>query len=197
MPRKLTTAQPKFKILVANLAGGSDPSRGPSGNPVKIRTAFEQQHLVEVPGRGPQMGPGTQDEDKPGLRVRHWNLLETTAGVPVASAATLSVDDNDFSLPATLYLGQYVLVSDVDYVVGAGVAATATALAAAIDALPGYTAPVPGAAIISITGPLGPDGNDVLFEAIYGGDIQNFTLTPADGSLAGAEPFVGPVEITP
>ena len=40
---RLISAPKKFKILVANLVGASDPSKGSTGNPVKARTGFVQQ----------------------------------------------------------------------------------------------------------------------------------------------------------
>jgi len=70
-----------------------------------------------------------------------------------------------------------------------------TNLAAAIDALPGFNATALGPAI-TVVGPPGLDGLDLRFEAVYGGAVQNFTLNPADGSLAGAEPWLGPPDIT-
>lgn len=50
-------APPKFKILVANLAGSSDPSRGPSGNPEKLRTGFVLQQMVLPDGTARTNGP--------------------------------------------------------------------------------------------------------------------------------------------
>jgi len=71
----------------------------------------------------------------------------------------------------------------------------ATNIAAAISALPGFAATAL-AAVITIVGPPGIDGNDLRFEALYGGVIANFTLNPLDGSLASAEPFIGPPDIS-
>lgn len=52
-------APPKFKILVANLAEGSDPSRNTGGNPVKLRTGFELQ-MVQTEGGVGRMNGATQ-----------------------------------------------------------------------------------------------------------------------------------------
>lgn len=71
----------------------------------------------------------------------------------------------------------------------------ATNLANAISVLPGYTA-IPGGAAVNIQGPAGPDGNDLRFEAVYEGAVANFTLVPADGSLTGGEPTIGPPDIS-
>jgi hypothetical protein len=94
-----------------------------------------------------------------------------------------------------LVLGSHTLTSDDNFVVGGGTAATATNLGAAINALPGFSATVLGSDV-TISGPPGPDGNDIVFEAISGGDITNFTLSPTDGSLQSAEPIIGPPQIT-
>lgn len=51
------TAPPKFKILVANLAGSSDPSRNSGGNPVKLRTGFVLQQMVLADGTKRLEGP--------------------------------------------------------------------------------------------------------------------------------------------
>ena len=48
---------PKFKILVANLAGSGDPSRGPAGNPTKLRTGFILQQVVLPDGTARVAGP--------------------------------------------------------------------------------------------------------------------------------------------
>ena len=195
MPRKLTTAQAPFKLRVANLAFGSDPSRGPIGNPVKVRSTFKTQFLPEIPGRGESFGDATQADATPGLRTLQWTLLENpTTGTPVLATGTLTVADNNFSEPAYIYLGNYTLMSGSQFAVGGGAAATATNIAAAINACPGFSALAAGT-LVTITGPAGPAGNTILFAATYEGTIQNFTLVPTDGSLTGAEPILGPVEI--
>ena len=186
---RLITAQPKFKILVANIEGAGDPSRGPSGNPVKVRTGFEKQLLPEV-GR---VGAVTRSPDysTPGIHTYQGLLTYTTPLTPVGASGTVEVISNVFTADATLYLGEFTITSNDDYTPGGTTALTATALGAAIDALPGFSASVL-LSTITITGPFGPNGNDVLFEAIYTGSVQNFTLTPAEGFLASGEPVIGP-----
>lgn len=302
MSRKLTTGQPHYDLLVANLREGSDPSRGPAGNPVKVRTMFTYQHFPEVNRLEGARGP-VEDYNQPGITT-HMGHVDYAAA-PVASGATGSVTvlSTDFTAEAFLYLSDNVVISGDDYATtggtpvvgeditntppdnvivifktsGAGVgegtinypanlpiipgtvtinwtdggaqtmtddgaggfvgasgnpagssidyntgeivfdatgnapdAATtitidytgttpgdiATNLAAAISALDGFTA-IPAGPVVNIVGPHGPDGNALLFEAIYEGAVQNFGLAPADGSLAGGEPFIGPPIITP
>ena len=52
-------APPKFKVLVANLSGSSDPARNTGGNPVKLRTGFVLQ-MLHTPGSVVRMNGPTQ-----------------------------------------------------------------------------------------------------------------------------------------
>jgi len=70
----------------------------------------------------------------------------------------------------------------------------ASNLSDAIDDLPGYSA-APAAAVVTVTGPTGPVGNDALF-LVGGVSPYLFTLSPDTGALSGAEPYIGPVSIT-
>lgn len=186
---KLLTAQPKFKMLVANLTRGSDPSRNSGGNPVKARMGFEQQLFQDIP-RGPEASR-VWKRSSPGVST-YTGLL--TGSPPVGVTGTVTVVDNDFSSAATLTLGLYTVTSGEDFTVGGGVNLTATALAAAVDGLPGFTA-VAVLAVVTITGPFGPDGNDLVLEVAYTGSIANYTLSPTDGFFSGGVPDVGPPTI--
>ena len=53
-------APPKFKVLVANLSGSSDPARNTGGNPVKLRTGFVLQMLHTPDGNVRTGGPTQQ-----------------------------------------------------------------------------------------------------------------------------------------
>lgn len=302
---RLITAQPKFKILVANIEGAGDPSRGI--NPVKVRTGFEKQNFPEI-ARGDTAGR-VQDPSTPGIGTHQGLLDYTVPPVPVGVSGTLTVADGDFTSAASLYIGEYILVSNEDYTagvatqatgtltvvatpsvadltIGAGIltatagartpgsddydgtlgtpaliaadiiaaindpangfgaiataasgggavvvltavpvgaagnalalattdagdvtvsgatftggvdapATTATNIAAAISALPDFSA-LAVADAVTITGPFGPNGNDIQFAAIYTGTVQNFTLSPNDGFFAGGEPTIGPPTI--
>ena len=70
----------------------------------------------------------------------------------------------------------------------------ATNLAAAINALPGFTA-ASLASVITVSGPFGPTGNNVRLDAYYEGVVTNYTLNPANGYFASAEPTIGPPTI--
>jgi hypothetical protein len=188
---RLILAQPKFKILVANIEGAGDPSRG--RNPVKVRTGFEKQNLPEL-ARG-DVPTRVLDPHTPGVHT-HQGLLSYTAP-PVSdwtSEVTLLVASNVFTSAATLYLGDYVLTSNEDFTPGGTTDLTATALGAVIDALPDFSATVL-ASTITIKGPFGVNGNNQRFSAVYRGTVRNYTLTPTDGFLTGGEPVLGPPTI--
>lgn len=186
--RRLISAQPPFTMLVANLAGGSNPSRGTSGNPVKIRKSFTFQHFPELGGRGPEITP--QSLDTPGTATRWGHVEYTVPPVPVNATGTITVASNAFGGPTTVRIGQYDFTSGEDFVIGAGVNNTAANLAAAIDALPEYSAAAVGP-VITVTGLAGVLGNAVLFAAT-GSSPNNFTFSPDDQRMAGAEPKIGP-----
>ncbi|MDB4278167.1 hypothetical protein N9917_01055 [Deltaproteobacteria bacterium] len=312
---KRISAQPRYTLLVANLKGGSDPSRNTGGNPVKARTGFTYQHF---PVHGIVDDPvGTSAKGRPIVETRVGLVDYTVSPVPVGALGTIVIANNTFAPGTLLYLGEFALEAGADFSVGAGVPniqsvaiatvvatpstatltiggqtlvdaggartsgsndydgtlgsvaliaaniveaindaandfaaiataadggggvidltavpmgtagdavglitsdagditvsgatfsggqdqtgqdATATSLAAAIDALPGYSAPVPGADTITVTGPAGPTGNTLRFDALYTGAVENFTLTPDDGLFGSAEPTIGPPDILP
>lgn len=159
--------QPPYSTRVANFTRPA----GVDGRPTKSRIGFTQQTSVEG--------------GKPGVNL--------ATGLPSASTASIVVADNDFSAVAKLTLGDFTLVSGVQYAVGASTALTAVNLAAAINNLPGFTAPVPGASTISVSGPNGPF--EVALTALYGGAITNFTLTPDSGVFTVGGPAFGPPAI--
>jgi hypothetical protein len=72
------SAPPKFKILVANLAGGSDPSRGPSGNPEKLRTGFVLQQM--------SLSDGTTRINGPTQEIPPVSGVDFSAAIRVLSA---------------------------------------------------------------------------------------------------------------
>jgi hypothetical protein len=189
--RRAVGAQKPFKMIIANLRGGGDPSKGASGNPVTIRKTYEQQMFIDLPGRGQD---GVSDQGKtPGTATRSGGLLSTAA--PAGGTGTITVDSNTFTGPTDIHLGKYTLTSGDDFDIGVSVAATATNLAAAIDVLPEFSAPVPGGAVVTVTGPVGPGGNNVMFHS-GGFSPGNLLFSPGGGTLSGAEPSVGPPSIS-
>lgn len=187
---RLVTASRPFTILVANLEGSGDPSRG--RNPTKLRTGFRSQLLSEIARQSDESKVG--DPQAPGIRVLQGLLAWTTPGVPIVSTGDITVTSNDFTDAATLYLGPYTVTSNEDFTPGGSTALTAVALALAIDALPQFTASAVGSTV-TLTGPVGPNGNFTRFSEEYRGAVANYTLSPAVGYLAGAEPVIGAPDI--
>lgn len=98
---------------------------------------------------------------------------------------------------AILTLDGYELKSSVHYAVDVNsVANTATNLAAAISELHGYSASALGA-VVTISGPVGPDGR-VPFTVLHYGSKKNLTLSPTSGTLTPGNPALkGPVFLGP
>ena len=193
MSQKILSAQAPFTMVAPNLAGGSDPSLGEAGNPTVLRSRFTQQYIVEIAGKG---GPNIVTGNPKGPTTICGGML--TTGGSTGATGTVEVADATNMLirgGVTLILGQYRLVAGVDFVVATGSKNdTATKLAEAINALPGYTAPAPGGATVSVTGPVGPAGNMAEFRAT-GGAAYSLTLTPSTGTLSGGTPTIGAMTI--
>jgi len=95
-----TRGLPPFRILVGGLTQGSDPSRGTAGNPVRSRVAFDQQIFSTNEG---------------------LNYLGHSEGDILAATSDLTVADDDFTTGLTvLHLGEYELLSGVDFGSGSG-----------------------------------------------------------------------------
>ena len=82
-------APPKFKVLVANLAGSSDPVRNTGGNPVKLRTGFVLQMLHTPSGVVRTNGPTQQPPPVSAIdnmarivvtSARYWDPTVTAPG---------------------------------------------------------------------------------------------------------------------
>lgn len=138
--------------------------------------------------------------DKAGFRMQHITTADSNTshalleGDITPSEATVTIADNDFTDSATLYVGDFTLTSDVHWVAGGSAAASATALAAAIDNLPDFTASAVGAEI-TIVGPNSLPEGTCRLEANYSAAITNFTLTPSDGFFAPGGQTIGGIEI--
>ncbi len=167
MTTTYTTSQAPYLLLVANLDGAAAPEAGIPAP--KARTGFRLSHIQSI-GLGSTMQGGTMVPTQTIL-----GIVDVYAdGAPTRPEATLTVVSNVFAGDsARLYVGPFVLVSYVHYIPGAGVAATATALAAAIDALPGYDAVAVGADV-TVEGPVGALGVQLRFYAEYTGGEKNF-----------------------
>jgi len=192
-----TAAKVGYEILVANFSRpfpssitGADPVHDA---PTKTRTGFEFTHVQTLGFALDHTQAGAARSVVVSSLQQGFEPFPPTA-LPQAS---LDVVDNTFAgLSAILYLGPYELVSNRDYVVGAGVNATAAAIGAAIDNLPGYSTVV-ALANVAVSGPRGQVG--LRFDATYRGGNDNFTFNyPAgspDGVLGyGPSPGDGPIK---
>lgn len=187
---RLVTAQPTFTMLVANIEGAGDPSQG--DNPVKLRTGFRKQMFPEVT-RG-NVPVKVEDTRTPSVHTDQGLLDYTVSPIPVRTEVSVTVADNDFSAKATLRLGGLTVTSGVDFTVGGTTDLTAAALAAAVDGLPGFSASAV-LSVVTIRGPVGPNGDNIRFDARYAGSISNYTLSPTTGFLGGGDPDIGPPAI--
>lgn len=115
-------AQRPFKVLAPALQGSTDPSKGPSGNPVFKWKTFEQQYLVERPGPNRVIQSGK----RPGLANRSGILLEGSPSSP--STGVIQVVGNSFVGPTSVLLGAYTLTTGEDFQIGNFVQATASFL---------------------------------------------------------------------
>jgi len=97
-------------------------------------------------------------------------------GAVAGQTGTITVVSNDFSDPAEILLGDYRILSNVDWVPGVGINATATSVAAAINRFPGFIASANGA-VVSVLYE-GASSADVDFLPLYHGEITNFTFAP-------------------
>ena len=167
-----------FEVPVGHFAHGSDPSSNDPAfnNPTPIRETMTVGNVQAENGRGVNARLEVEDA-----------LLDTATCSFVVHA------NNDFSDRVALYLGDFVLISNIDYVVGANAGATAIVIAALIATLPGFGATVNGTTVnVTWRGPL----DDVDFRIVHNGQIDNLTTPlPDTGLMARSAGYVmaGPV----
>lgn len=135
MTQHRLSTPPKFKILVANLAGGSDPSLGTTGNPVKLRTGFVLQQVITPDGNVRTGGPVQQPP--PVSALNHTASIQVLA--PTYWDPTVAPPGPFYFQEEIRGYDQYA-VAGVDFGTGNGsgagpVAAIATSLAAWFNAV--------------------------------------------------------------
>jgi hypothetical protein len=113
-------------------------------------------------------------------------------GIDTPAYGSLTVLDNDFSTgEVIIQLGNYQLISYIDFQPGVSVNATATAIASAISRLPGYSANAGGAVVVVIYDVGTAD--QIEFTVLQLGSKVNLgNLTPNNGLLAVGSPCVQP-----
>jgi len=165
-----TGSQAPYTLLVANFDRPAMPEKGINAH--KIRTGFTMSAIQSFGGEDTMQG-GTMVP----IQTQFGLADIYAAGAPTQPTATLTVVSNVFAGDsAHLFVGPFTIVSNVHFTPGGGVNATATALAAAIDLLPGYAAVAVGP-IVTVTGPVGALGVLLRFQAEYQGGEKNYTFT--------------------
>lgn len=150
---KFIGGQKPFRILVANLRQGSDPSIGPAGNPVKLRTSFLTQNFIEGDGATDYT---PQQFKSPGISTKLGLATYTVPNTPVRASGTITVANNTFAGETVIVIGEYAF-STYDVPPGNAVQATASATVTANPATAVLT--IGGTALTPAAGPRTP-GND-------------------------------------
>lgn len=179
-------SQAPYTVLVANLDVSAMPERGINAH--KIRTGFRMSPIQT-------MGNELVGEAMSPLKTSLATFNAYADGAPTRPTATVTVANNTFSGDsARLFVGPYTIVSNVHFTPGGGVNATATALAAAVDALPEYTAAAVGA-VVTVQGPI--SGLSLRFQAEYVAGNKNYSFSwPTNPGFLGYlsnPPLLGPV----
>lgn len=190
MSRKITGAQKPFKMLVANLRQGSDPSKGTSGNPVKVRSSYESQMFPEIGGRGFQHQ--VRDGSTPGTSYRKGLLTNTGAGNPEFSIEFSATIAGPISQdPTRIIIGDIVVIPGVDFVVvNNDDVTTAANFGTYITNTFGWVHILAGG-VATIRLPEGLDYNNILIK-VSGPDSGFYTVTPESGY-----PITGGLQIGP
>lgn len=162
-------------VLVGHKDGPSDPSRNGGGAPTLLRSTISFASITTEGGK-----------------FQNGAMVDNSPLTPIVSGMTgaFVVNDNDFSTgPAVFTLGPYELTSFVDYTPGAGVNATATAVAAAISRLPGYIAT---ANVATVSVERSGSCDEVEFSVKHFGTHTNFNaLVPTTGYFQTGFPIIG------
>lgn len=178
---KRVSAPTPFEILVGTYPHETEPDLSPPLQPAHTRTAV-------------LYGPVHTDGN---AKIQNGLMALNPPAVTIFPAlGTFTVADNNFTTGrAVLVLGEFRLISNIDFIPGGGAAATATAIAAAISRLTGYAAVPVGANVIVSYGS-GP-ADQIDFKAEHYGTHTNFTtFVPADGILAFGSPDIEPPLLT-
>ena len=185
-----TTAQAPYELLVANfsrptqsLIHGSDTD---NMAPTKTRTGFLFQNIQNL-GFASDHVSGTSTPARSLVTNTKLGRLQPFAPNDPPEGELTVVSDVFVNHSASLFVGSFELISNRDFATGGGVVVTATSIATAIDALPGYSA-VPGGAAVVVTGPRGQV--DLRFNATYRAGALNFTFAypQTEGVLGFVQP---------
>lgn len=169
------TVQKPFDMLVGNLSQGSTPAEdglaGKTVQDVTIRSRYQGQYVAKT---------STGTSDRAGFGgIQHTEALG--ASDPVGATAEFDVADNDFSAGAQILIGDFTLNIPGDVTPGGSTGATATAIAAAISNLPGYSASA-ATDTVTVTGRKGVQGNNDILKLQSFGPVDNFANIVPFGS---------------
>jgi len=153
------------------------------GLPMNKKRIYSGKPFTVLVGHGPLFQTATFGQVKAGNVLSNDHMACDPAGI-VSASGSFTVNDNDFTTGrAEIVLGDYTLVSNVDFYPGVGVADTADNIVTAIHGiLPGFQADRLGAVVTVYY----DDGsaNDVDFRVVHHGEKVNFnTLSPSTGFL--------------
>lgn len=167
-------SQGEVKLLVGTTPRSFDPTLpGVLGSPLKDRSTVTITPVLMDGGRG-VVG----------------RLTPSLAG-PSDLIGTVTVADNDFTTGAAeLTLGDFKLLSYIDFQPGLLDANTATVLAASVGRLPGFSASALGAVVTIRSDRCTED--QLEFEVRHYGTHTNFTLSPGLGYFTVGNPQIGP-----
>lgn len=183
MSNPVISVQKPIELVVANMSQGSYPTLGVNIRDVVIREVFTVQHVSNI-------GAGVADPQE--YRGLSHQQFPDAVEFLVEHEAEVTVDDNDFSAGAVIRIGEFELIANIDFVEGASSTDTASAIAAAISNLPGYSATNVGP-IVTVVGKKGAQGKADRFEVQGFGAVNNFSDVSV---FNGGSPEIGAPEIT-
>lgn len=157
-----------------------------AGKPFRVLTGLRPLHQSMLVG-----------QIQTGNKWTNGLLVEGQAGIQPETASFL-VANNDFSTGRVeIILGDFTLISGVDFAIGASTILTAANIATAITNLTGFTAINDGTATVTITFDIGT-AHIIDFRINQYGTVVNMTtLTPDNNYMALGSPAPGPVDIKP
>ena len=174
MHTRVSSQGAPFRMLTWNYPYGYDPSIMP--RPLPLRQNVTNGVIW----------------DSKGAKCINGRVGSTTTPVILPSSATITVASNNFATGrVVLLLGNYELVSYLDFQPGGTVGLTATAIAAAISLLPGFSAIAVGA-VITINYDSGPM-DQIEIRAVHYGQTVNLTpIVSAGGFMIAGSPDIQP-----
>jgi hypothetical protein len=152
------------------------------------RRVYSGKPFTVLTGIAPLERTATFGQIMAGGKLSNDLMVTDPAGI-VPASGSFTVNDNDFTTGrAEIILGNYSIVSNVDFYPGINVAATAANIVLAISGiLPGFRADRIGAVVTVYY----DDGsaNDVDFRVVHLGEKVNFNaLSPSTGLLQFGSP---------